>query len=324
MPTRWPSVATVVLNYRSEADTVACVRALRRSTVLNQQLLIVDNAAPGEQHAQLRGLFDERVKVLASGGNLGYAAGNNVGIRTALPSKPDFFFLVNPDVEVSETALEHMLTAADEVPEAGVIGARIVQGHETPARLLYDGGVVDRTRFGATSHLHMGRLLDDVPRTGVRDTDYVTGAGMLIRRAVIERVGLIPEDYFLYFEETDFCLQVQKAGWRTVVADDALLHHHKRSSGVLPTPYYLYYMTRNRLLFGRRHFDADLDLTLEDFRRTFLDPWREKVQRNAPGWLPSFDTLVERAVADARAGVTGRADVVDTIDVPQATAASSA
>lgn len=324
MPTRWPSVATVVLNYRSETDTIACVRALRRSTVLNQTLFIVDNAEPGEEHASLRAQFDERVTVIASGGNLGYAAGNNIGIRAALPSRPDFFFLVNPDVEVSETALEHMLTAADDVPEAGVIGARIVQGHQQPARLLYDGGVIDTRRFGAASHLNMGRLLDEVPRTGVRDTDYVTGAGMLIRRAVVEHVGLIPEDYFLYFEETDFCLRVQQAGWRTVVADDALLHHHKRSSGVLPTPYYLYYMTRNRLLFGHRHFAADLDLALEDFRRTFLDPWRERVQRNAPDWVASFDTLVERAVADARAGATGRADIVDTIEAPRATAASSA
>jgi GT2 family glycosyltransferase len=324
MPSRWPNVATVVLNYRCEEDTLACVRALRTSTMLNQRLIVVDNAALGAEHDRLRARLDDRVTVLASGGNLGYAAGNNVGISAALPDRPDFFFIVNPDVEVTPDALEALLTAAEEVPEAGVIGARIVHGSDSPARLLYDGGVVDTARFGATSHLHMGRLLDDLPRTGVRDTDYVTGAGMLVRRSVIRHVGLLPEEYFLYFEETEFCLRVQQAGWRTVIADDALLRHHKRSSGALPTPYYVYYMTRNRLHFARRHFNGDVDVVLEDFRRSFLDPWRERVLRHAPGWVDQFDLLVAEAVSDARAGTTGRSTTVDTIAPPLAAVASTA
>src|SRR3954451_4580365 len=124
MPSRWPTVASVVLNYRAPQDTLACVRSLRASSVLNQQIIIVDNAAAGPEHEQLRSLFDDRVTVLASGGNLGYAAGNNIGIRTLLATGPDFFFVVNPDVEVGPTALEEMLRAAESVPQAGVIGAR--------------------------------------------------------------------------------------------------------------------------------------------------------------------------------------------------------
>jgi GT2 family glycosyltransferase len=133
---------------------------------------------------------------------------------------------------------------------------------------------------------------------------------------MLEAVGLLPEDYFLYFEETDYCREVRAAGWRTLVDDRVSIVHRKRSSGLLPTPYYLYYMTRNRMLFASRHFDADPALVLADFERAFLTPWRSKVEQHAPGWLPQFDELVSWALHDARSGVTGRQPRVELVPVP--------
>ena len=104
----------------------------------------------------------------------------------------------------------------------------------------------------------------------------------------------------------------------------SLLLLHKRSSGELPTPYYLYYMTRNRLHFARRHFDGGSDAVLEEFTQSFLRPWRDRVQRLAPDWVVTFDQLVAQAVDDARSGVTGRREAVDTIEAPRPAAASTA
>lgn len=315
-----PTVGTVVLNYRSTEDTVRCVDSLRTSSQLDQLVVVVDNDEDGPATTELRSRVGNGVDVLCTGDNLGYAAGNNIGIRHVLARRPDFVWILNPDAEVEPETLERLLAAVEEHPDIGVVGPRILHGESRPPRIWFDGGVVDAARWGATWHRHAGRPEATVPPTGPVDVDYVTGASMLVRRAVLDRVGLIPEHYFLYFEETEFCLRVREAGWRTMVDPRARMHHHKRSSGAVPTPYYLYYMTRNRMHFAQRNFGGEIDAVLADLREVFLDPWRRKVEQNAPGWTATFDEIVDLAVRDARAGVLGRRREVEQF--PRASAGS--
>jgi GT2 family glycosyltransferase len=329
-------VATIVLNYRHTEDTVACLTALQRSTCLDQRFVVVDNAAPGPGHDALRAAVTAAtapatgVTVVASGGNLGYAAGNNLGIRLALglgsaagpqgaspdgPRRPEFVLIVNPDLHVEPTTVERLLAAAQAVPDAAAIGPRIVFAEadgSVPrggrARIWFDGGVFDRSRAGATTHLNLGRTEGEVPPGPPRDVDYVTGACLLLRADALRTVGLLPEDYFLYFEETDYCQQPVAAGWRLVVDSRARAVHHKRSSGSLPTPAYTYYMRRNKQLFARR-MGLDEAAAIEEFRQVWIDPWRRNVGNRAPHWQPTFDALIARAEADAAAGVTGPVDL---------------
>jgi GT2 family glycosyltransferase len=244
-------VATIVLNYRHTEDTVACLAALQRSTCLDQRFIVVDNAAEGPGHDELRAAVTSvtapaaDVTVLATGDNLGYAAGNNAGIRLALERRPEFVLLVNPDLRVTPTTLERLLETARAIPDAAAVGPRIVLSAAEddprapyPARIWFDGGVFDRDRAGATTHLHMGRPENEVPPGPPRDVGYVTGACLLLRADALRSVGLLPEDYFLYFEETDHQQQLAAAGWRLVVEPRARAVHLKRSSGELPTPAY--------------------------------------------------------------------------------------
>jgi GT2 family glycosyltransferase len=307
-----PVVGTVLLNFGDPGDTLRCLSTLEASTVLDQRVVVVDNGPDDEAHRALAQAVGDRAEVIATGSNLGYAGGNNVGIAALLPHRPDFLWVLNPDTEVEPTTLEALLAGAEEVADAGVVGARIAYPG-LPARLWFDGGVVDRDAFGATSHEGAGQLETRRPAPRTVEVDYVTGACMLVRRQVVERVGPIPEKWFLYFEETDFCLRAQRAGFRTVVARRARLLHHKRSSGLLPRPTYLYYMTRNRLLFGQEHFGADLDDVLAHFRTQFLTPWRGRVQEHDAGWVDTFDLLVDLAVQDARDGVTGHQPALDGV-----------
>jgi len=311
-----PRVATVLLNFGDPSDTLQCLAGLEASTHLDQSLFVVDNGPDDDRHRALRSAVGGRAQVLATGDNLGYAAGNNVGIRAALQDRPDFVWILNPDTEAEPTTLERLLEGAEEVADAGVVGARIVYPGE-PARLWFDGGVIDRSRFGATHHEGVGEPEHRRPRPATVETDYVTGACLLVRRQVLQRVGLLPEEWFLYFEETDFCLRAQAAGFRTVVARRARMVHHKRSSGLLPTASYLYYMTRNRLRFGQVHGGGTLDAVLTDFELQFLGPWRQRVEQRSQNWLPVFDDLVALAVQDARAGATGRQRAVEGAPRPE-------
>jgi GT2 family glycosyltransferase len=314
-----PTVATVILNYRCTEDTVSAVEALRRSTVLDQQVIVCDNAAADEADADLPARLGEGVTVIVTGGNLGYAGGNNVGIRHALESRPAFVWLLNPDTEVEPDTLERLLATAAAFPDAGALGPRIF--HTGRSRIWYDGGVVDPQTLGNTAHLNAGRPPRSTPASAPRDVDYVTGAAMLLRRAVLDRVGLLPEQYFLYFEETSYCAALQAAGWRTMIDPRATMVHHKRSSAALPTCAYLYYMTRNRLHFGREQFGADAEQVLPHWERAFLQPWRDRVEQVAPQWVCTFDAIVEQAVRDARAGRYGVLAELDQYPDPAATEA---
>ena len=314
-------VATVVLNYRAPADTARAVSAVRTSAFLDQRVLVVDNAPDGPEHTELADLLGPGVECLPTGDNLGYAGGNNVGIRRALADGAEFVWILNPDTEVNVHTLQRLMAAAQEVPDAAVVGARVLL--PGGRRIWFDGGIIDETRYGSASHLNAGADPRRTPADAVRDVDYVTGACMLVRTAAIRAVGELPEDYFLYFEETAFCRDVQAAGWRTVVEPRATLVHHKRSSGDLPTPHFVYYYCRNRLRFAQRYFGATVEQVTPDLERVFVGPWRDRVGRHAPAWLPVFEDLVARAVDDARDGRAGRVPEIEAISAPAVTAVPS-
>ena len=211
-------------------------------------------------------------------------------------------WLVNPDAEVSRESLALLLVAAAQRPDAGIIGARILDGGD-PDRILLTGSWSPK---GATSHLDEGRYDRDLPDV-TRDVDYVTGACLLLRRAVVRDVSLLPEEYFLYYEETDYCLRVHAAGWRTIIAKDARVGHFKRSTGLLPSSYYIYYMCRNGIYFSQRFFSADFDECVAEME-PLIHGWRLRVQAHAPQLLERFNALVSLAFEDARVGRLGSRD----------------
>lgn len=315
---RTARTGVVLVNHDSAEDTVGCIASLEASYDLDMDVVVVDNSDSPDSLAALQDLVGDRAEVLSSGGNLGYAGGSNVGIRRCLERGSEFVWLLNPDTRVEPETLPRLKDLLVEVPDCGVVGPRIVHpappgGSET---VWFDGGIVDESKAGETRHLHQGRVVSQVAPPSTRDVDYVTGASLLTRRVVLETVGLLPESYFLYFEETHWCRDVRRAGWRVMVDQQARMLHHQRSTGAMPSPYHLYYMTRNRFLFVERALGGDGEAALAQLRGKWLRNWRRKVENQAPEWLPEFDALVERAAADARAGRDGRNDAVSHVPWP--------
>jgi GT2 family glycosyltransferase len=315
---RTARTGVVLVNHDSAEDTVGCIASLEASYDLDMDVVVIDNSDSDDSLDALRDLVGDRAVVLSSGGNLGYAGGSNVGIRRCLERGNEFVWLLNPDTRVEPETLPRLKALLTEVPDCGVVGPRIVHpappgGAET---VWFDGGIVDESKAGETRHLHQGRGVAQVAPPTVRDVDYVTGASLLTRRTVLQTVGLLPDSYFLYFEETHWCRDVRRAGWRVMVDQQARMLHHQRSTGAMPSPYHLYYMTRNRYLFVERALGGDGEAALAQLRGKWLRNWRRKVEQQAPEWLPEFDALVERAAADARAGRDGRNDAVSHVPWP--------
>lgn len=311
-PALAPEVTAIVLNHVETDDTLRCVAALRRSTMRDLRIVVVDNGSPADARRRLRDGLDRRVEVVETGENLGYAAGNNVAIGPAVASGTRFVWIVNPDLVVAPDTLGRMVQTARTAPDAGCVGSRVVLGGSDPPRIWFDGGRVDRAGGGGSSHPEGGRFEHEVPPVGVRDVDFVTGANLLVRREVFEEVGLLPEEYFLYFEETDFQVRARRRGWRSVVDTTARAVHHKRSAARTPAPYYVYYYVRARLLFRARHAPDVPESALTDLTG-WITAWRANVEAAAPEWLDTYDRLVELALADGRAGRTGRRADIDDV-----------
>lgn len=301
-------IGVVILHFENDDDTLACIESLGSSDDLD--VVVVDNGPDGPDFSALRDLVGARGETIASGENLGYAAGNNIGISRVLERGCDFVWVLNPDTLVEPSTLPLLRGHLAKVPDCGIVGPRILLPGSS-RRIWFDGGLIDWD-VGTTLILNAGRGADDV-EPHIADVDYVAGTSMLVRRSVIEDIGLLPEHYFLYFEDTDWCVRAQRAGWRTMVNQRARMVHIKRSSGALPRPHYLYYMTRNSVLFAD-FLGVDGESALEALDAGFIRGWRERVDRYQPSLLPAFEAVVELAKTDGMARVTGRrADITDDL-----------
>lgn len=328
---REPGVLAVVLNWNRHLDTVACVESLLCATYPNLDIAVCDNAS--DDFSALRdGLrlldFDpvagdgsvavsvldraeaERgapeatgdIYLIKTGGNLGYAGGNNVGIRFAMARGYDFVWLLNNDTLVAPDALDRMMDAMAEWRDAGIVGSTHFQYSSPRMKLSLGGGHFNKW-FGI-----------DTPRQSIpsdvvtnAEVDHVLGASMLVRAAAIREVGLIDESYFLFREETDWCFRMRAAGWRLSTSLLSVIWHRLGGTIRHRSPVHDYYSTRNMLLLTKRFSPQTLPTVVA---YTFVRAMVPKIVRGQFARIP----FVWRGFRDFFAGVTGYVEL--TPDAP--------
>jgi GT2 family glycosyltransferase len=208
----------------------------------------VDQASEDGTTASVRASFPN-VQVLENETNNGFAGGNNLGIEQALAEGAQYVFLLNNDTTVAPDLIERLVVRAESDAQIGIVGALMLY-HGEPEVVWSAGGSLGED--GGATMLRQGERADAIP-TEPFEVDYVVGCGLLVKRAVLEKVGLLDERYFLYYEETDFCARVQKAGWRIVTEPTARLWHKVSRTTGAESDLTLYYMRRNVLLYLREH-----------------------------------------------------------------------
>ncbi|HET8760879.1 MAG TPA: glycosyltransferase family 2 protein [Nitrospiria bacterium] len=243
-----PLVVIIVLNWNGRDDTVACVESVRRLRYGNARALIVDNGSTDDSVAVFAQRFPD-IRCIQTGANLGFAEGNNVGMRTALAEGADYVFLLNNDATIHPDALDRLVAAGESRSDIGIVGPKIYYAAD-PKRIWYAGGTI--SPLGRLGHEGWNRI-DDGRWDAPRETGYVTGCAFLVKRGVLEKVGLFAPEYFLLFEEADLCVRARRAGFRCWVEPRAIVRHKVSSSFGGFSPQYYYYFLRNYLLFQRRH-----------------------------------------------------------------------
>lgn len=242
-----PRISVISVNYNGFAVTAAMIDSLRRHVTTPTEIIVVDNGSERDEAAILRERYPD-ITVLRSAENLGFAGGNNLGIRAATG---DCLLLLNNDTEVADDTLHYLCDTLDADPAIGAVCPKI-RFHEPPQAIQF-AGYTPLTRITLRNALigfgepDSGRF--DTPH----DTPYAHGAAMMVRREAIERAGMMPEEYFLYYEELDWSVRIREAGYRIAYDPRATVFHKESATTGRQSPLRSYYLTRNRLLFARRN-----------------------------------------------------------------------
>jgi N-acetylglucosaminyl-diphospho-decaprenol L-rhamnosyltransferase len=237
----------VIVNYRTADLVVNCLRSLveQIEAVSGGRVLVIDNASGDGSLVTLTSAIENEgwekwASVVPLDRNGGFAFGNNAGIRMALASTLgcDYFFLLNPDTLVHPKAIEALINFMDTHLEVGIAGSQLENadgGEECSAHRFHSplSELTDGARLGVLDRLLKNHLVTPSIRKEAHHCDWVSGASMMIRRAIVEDIGLLDEDYFLYFEEQDFCRRAILAGWQIwYVPDSKIMHIEGAATGI--------------------------------------------------------------------------------------------
>lgn len=247
-----PCIGIVILNWNGWRETIACLQSLQQLDYPDFRIYVVDNASTDGSEAQLRA-FVPTLAVIQAGRNLGWAGGCNIGIRAALHDGCEHVYLLNNDACVRPDTLRPLVEAAS-LPGAAALGSMVVaEGDHNWAE--FAGTVLD----DRTHHpRQVSRRIDPVlKQQDPTETIAVKGCSMLLTGTALRQTGLLAEDYFLNYDETDWCFRAAKAGFHNYfVARSVILHKGAVSFSGTASPLYRYFVTRNRILFAQRHLDA--------------------------------------------------------------------
>ena len=246
-----PLVSIITVNFNQWEETCELLRSLERITYSNLEVIVVDNGSEKNIPNGTEQRFSS-VKFLYTKKNLGFAGGNNFALTHCAG---DYILFLNNDVEVEPDFLEPLVDAFTFFPKLGAASPRIHFFHR-PGVLQYAGSTemspytIRNSTFG-NGQKDQGQYMDS------RLTAYIHGAAMIVSRSVIEDVGMMYEDYFLYYEEYDWCERMKKKGFQAAYIGNSLIHHKESVSTGKKSPLKIFYLTRNRLLFARRNFSWD-------------------------------------------------------------------
>lgn len=246
-----PKVFIIILNWNGWRDTTDCVESLKKIDYSNYEVVIVDNGSTDESPQILPQKFPE-IKFIETGKNLGFAGGNNVGIKYVLEHDADYVLLLNNDTLVDQDFLKELVRVGESDQKIEILGPKIyfydTETNKKTNKIWFAGGKINKILTKGT-HINYGKIdkNDEIPKT----IDYITGCAMLIKRKVIEKIGLMNEDYFLYYEDADWCLRARKAKFKCVLVPKAKIWHKCSKSAIEGSPPYIYYHSRNGLMLAK-------------------------------------------------------------------------
>jgi len=245
-------ISIITVNFNQPQATIELLQSIYQCyPKANLEVIVVDNGSDVDHEADFKN-SDLHVLYIRSQKNLGFAGGNNLGIKSA---KGEYLFLVNNDTEFTPGLLETLTGTLEGDSTIGIISPRI--NYYDNKLLIQYAGFTPMNYYTCRNEC-IGQFETDRGQFSNinAETGYVHGAAMMIRRSALKAVGTMAENFFLYYEEMDWCEQIKRAGFKIWINTNALIYHKESLSVGKNSPLKEFFMNRNRILFTRRNASA--------------------------------------------------------------------
>lgn len=286
------SVFIVILNWNRTKDLLVCLESIKKlnTTTFKLRTLVVDNGSSKKNLGLLKkGVKKYDVELIQNKENLGFAQGNNVGIRNALENKADHVLILNNDTTVDKDLVVELLKTSKKYPKAGILSPKIYfasgfeyhknkyKNDELGKVIWAAGGEMDWENVYGTN-----RGVDEVDKykyNKVEEIDFASGACVLLRAKAVKEVGIFNEKFYMYFEDVDLSMRMKSKGWKVMYVPKAKIWHKVAQSSKIGGDLNDYFIARNRLLFGIYYapFRTKLALLKESFTFVFIGRKWQKI-----------------------------------------------
>ncbi len=245
---KYPKVTIIILHLKNIQCLVDCIASLNKITYHNYDIILVNNGSRNTILSDAVTPISQHItKVIDTDNNLSFAKGNNIGIKQALQDRADYVLLLNDDIEVAPDFLSVLIDAAEARPDAGMLGPKIFRFSE-PDRVWFAGARFNHDTCEATTEYKQTAQSNAL----VVESDYITGCALLVKRDTIERIGMLDERFFLYWEDVDWGLRCSKARLKNLIVPDSQIWHKiSVSSGGIDSLIRAYHKTRSHLFLAR-------------------------------------------------------------------------
>jgi len=248
MKDKYPLISIIALNYNQKEVTCEFLQSLHLLKYPNFEVVVVDNNSTINPVKDFKEAFPE-VNVILSEKNLGFTGGNNLGIKN---SKGDYYFIVNNDTEVTPDLLDKLLEPFMSDETIAMVSPKI-KFYEQPDIIQYAGFHLINPLTGQNGAVG-SKEVDNGQHDTPGFTNYAHGAAMLVSKKAVDQVGMLPDQFFIYYEELDWSSQMTRAGFKIYYQASATIYHKESITMGKESSVKAYYHTRNRILFMRRNY----------------------------------------------------------------------
>ena len=292
-----PKIGIVIVNYNGESFNEDCLNSIFNSKYTNYEIIVVDNASKDNSVEILKNKYFKRVKLIELDENLGFSMANNIGINYAIENRFDYVLLLNNDTIINDDMILTMVKASENGKY--VISPKIYY-YDNKQLIWSAGGTIEWDK-GITIQYGMDQKDSDVTEKKC-EVNFATGCCMLIPTDIIKKVGLLSDEYFLYYEDTDYCVRICKAGYKIIYEPEAVMYHRvSAATGGKKSRLYVYYMIRNRLIFNKKFNKINIIANIYFYVTTFIKLIINKVKKE--------DFVIEEtknAIRDYKKGINGK------------------
>lgn len=292
-----PLLYIIIINYKGISDTLACIESLLKISYSNYKIVVVDNNSEDESVEMLNKMYQgiDIIHVIESKENFGFSGGNNLGIKYALENNCKYVLLLNNDTVVEQNFLDSIINVMEQDSEAGIYTGKI-NYYSNKNKIWFGGGKFIWWK-GNSEHIGCNEK-DDGSFDLTQKITFATGCYMLMKASVIKKVGLMPEKYFLYYEDTEYSNRFIRQGYNIVYYPQSIIYHKVSASTGIQSDLSQYYINRNRLIYirdnilGMKKVVAYVFYTFSTLKNIFNKKYRFQIVKRS--WLDFMKGLEGR------------------------------